>query len=91
MSTKLADGRSLLGQDEVKKLAEKAGVVPAKMKNSTMRKLVKKDKIGEVFEEDTWDDFFKHLEDKKCSVLLMPGSEGYMKIQRTPKDVKKSK
>ena len=34
---KLDDGRSLLGQDEVKDLAKKAGVVPAKMKNSTMR------------------------------------------------------
>lgn len=85
----LEDGRSLLGQDEVKDLAKKADIVPAKMKNSTMRKLVKKDKIGETFEKDSWDDFFKHLDDKKCSVLLMPGSKGYMKIQRTPKDVKK--
>ena len=41
MGTKLDDGRTLLGQDEVKKLAKDAGVVPAKMKNTRINAMIK--------------------------------------------------
>jgi len=83
-------GRSLLTQDEVKDLAKKAGLVPAKMTGSSMRKMVKEDKIGKTFESDSWEDFFKHLADKNCAIFLQPGSSGYMRIQSTKEKKPKS-
>jgi hypothetical protein len=77
----LEDGRKLLDKKEVMDIAKKSGLIPVCMKGSSFMKISKSDKVPENFEKTDWDKFFSHLESKKCSICLMPGSTGYMRIQ----------